>query len=254
MKFKKLSITCLSMLFSIVPIYSSAMKENLDENSNINSSKELNKECAICQIKFESEIQEGTTIIMPCGHRYHIRCLYKSVWLSKDYESEKFIIKSYCPFCRDKVNAKFRYDLKKAVENFNKIAKDNEKIDIVDKTIDVHNLPEMQGKTDEEIVNLLVDKYLGKSVFVHYDNDQDETILNILLNEHLDLFTNTYENYKIPYGAICACKTNFDNPDPSKWFDFYLSEMLVDTENGKKLLVIENRDLGEKFEKALKGI
>lgn len=130
---------------------------------------------------------------------------------------------------------------------------DNEKVDIDDKTIDVHNLKEMQGKTDEEIVNLLVDKYLGKSVFVHYDDGQDEKLLDLLLIGHLEAFTDTYKNYKIPYGALCVGKFNTQDFLLTD-FDLDIDEMLINTQNGKKFLVVENRDLGEKFEKALKKV
>lgn len=147
MNLKKSFAICLSMLVSLVPASLRAMNEYQDEKdmllSNSSNASKSNKkndvDCPICLDTLDLNNEQKELEQAPnCPHKFHKYCL--SEW--KKY-------KNTCPTCRKKLGEvadplKLLWE-QRYRERFNDLG-----------VIDIHDFPEMQGKSDEEIIDFLL--------------------------------------------------------------------------------------------------
>ena len=96
MKFRRAFLMFLSVVVSVTPCYSNAMKESDNYDSlPVNQSKEIEK-CAICLQPMEKE--KNISQFAGCSHYFHTKCL--DDWVSLVNRDNYLNNKVTCPLCR----------------------------------------------------------------------------------------------------------------------------------------------------------
>ena len=159
-----------------------------------------NNQCMICFKRFETGFVECPN----CKYRSHVNCLW----------DDCFYYRKPCPNCGLIYSEQFKEGMKVAMRKYG--------------VIDVHDLPEMKGKSDDEILYKLVERYLGWKV--------------LKLEEY-------NEDWPSFYGALLHIGDKYADPrNPMEglmWWVFIREH--TDTIEGDKPVIFRDMMLGNKF-------
>lgn len=119
--------------------------------------------------------------------------------------------------------------------------------------VNVRDLSGAKGASDKEIVDMLVKYFSGCNCFVYDGNDAE--IFDKIVTKYLKgQFHYSYNitRYKLPVGAICVYNFDPKNSKVEDWFNLDIRKMLVEVEGDAKLIVINDENLANQFEEAIK--
>ena len=166
-------------------------------------SKFFDKEnkCMVCFVGFETGFVECPN----CKYRSHVGCLWDKYWGAN---------REPCPNCGVDFPEYFKTDIMVAMRKYG--------------VIDIHDVPEMKGKSDDEILYNLVERYLGWKV----------------------LKLEKYEEYwPMFHGALLHVGNRYADPhNPTEGQAFWIVEReCIEDIEGVKPIVFKNEMLGNKF-------